>query len=323
MTLLLSEEDVRVVLDMPTALEAVEESFRRQASGDDWSHPRRRLELPNHTYLNYMAAADRVDGWMGAKLYSVARGSARFLIVLYRAGTGELAALIEADLLGQMRTGAATGVATQYMSRPDSQLVGILGTGVQARTQLEAVSNIRTLKRARAFGRDPLRRADFCRDMSQSLGFPVTPATTAEEAVREADIVITATRSAKPVLFGEWLSAGMHVNAVGANMAEKRELDSEAVNRAGIIAADSIEQAKIESGDLIHAFEGNTSRWDNVCELAEIVAGKLPGRTNPADITLFKSNGIATWDIAVAARVFERAEKQGVGRKIAFADPVR
>jgi ornithine cyclodeaminase/alanine dehydrogenase-like protein (mu-crystallin family) len=321
MTLLLTEDDVRILLDMPTTLEAVEESFRRQATGDDWSHPRQRLELPDRVYLNYMAAADRKDGWMGAKLYSVARGAARFIVVLYRAGTGELAALIEADYLGQMRTGAATGVATQYMARPDAQYAGIIGTGLQARTQLEAVANVRSLARARAFSRDPLRRADFCRDMSQKLGFPVTPATSAEEAVSEADIVITATRSAKPVLQGEWLAPGTHVNAMGANMASKRELEFDVVNRATTIAVDSVDQAKIESGDLIEAFGNDISRWDKVSELAQIISGKIPGRTSPSEITLFKSNGIAIWDIAVAARLLQRAEKENVGRKVQFGDP--
>ena len=316
MALVLSEDDVRILLDMPTALDAVEESFRRQAAGEGWSQPRRRLELPDRVLLNYMVAADRKGGWMGAKLYSVARGAAQFIVLLYRVGTGELVALIEADTLGQMRTGAASGIATKYMSRSDARLVGIIGTGWQARAQLEAVAQVRKLERVRAFGRDPLRRANFCRDMSERLAIPVTPATSAEEAVREAEIVITATTAVKPVVSGEWLAPGAHVNAMGSNMAHKHELESDAVGRATIIAVDSIEQAKIEAGDLIHAFGEDAARWSGVRELAEIVSGKLPGRNSPTDITLFKSNGIATWDIAVAARIFERAEKEGVGRSI-------
>jgi alanine dehydrogenase len=320
MTLLLTEEDVRVLLDMPTALEAVEESFRLQGAGDAWCHPRRRFEMPERVYLNYMAAADRHGEWMGAKLYTAARGGARFLVVLYRANTGELAALIEADFLGQMRTGAASGVATKYMSREDSRVAGILGTGLQARTQLEAIAQVRRFEVVRAFGRDPVRRADFCRDMSERLGLQVTPAASAEEAIRDADVVITATNSTKPVLFGAWLAPGTHINAMGANMAEKQELDGEAMTRADILAVDSIEQAHLESGDLIHAFGDDASRWQRVCELAQIVSGKLRGRGGAQEITLFKSNGIATWDIAVAGRVLQRAEKEDVGRKIAFGE---
>jgi ornithine cyclodeaminase/alanine dehydrogenase-like protein (mu-crystallin family) len=323
MTLLLTEEDVGAVLDMRMALEAVEESFRRQAAGEGWSHPRRRLELPDRVLLNYMAAADRKGGWMGAKLYSVARGRAAFVVLLYRADNGELAALLEADYLGQMRTGAATGVATRYMARQDARRVGIIGTGLQARTQLEAVSQVRPIDGIRAFGRDPARRTDFCSQMSQRLGLPVTPATSAEEAVEGADIVITATTAVQPVLFGAWLSPGTHVNVIGSNYARKSEIDADAVNRAAVLAVDSIEQAQIESGDLIQAFAGDASRWAGVCELAEIVSGKRPGRNSAEEITLFKSNGIAAWDVAVAARVLERAEAQDLGSRIPVGESPR
>jgi ornithine cyclodeaminase/alanine dehydrogenase-like protein (mu-crystallin family) len=320
MALLISEDDVRVLLDMPTALEAVEESCRLQAAGEGWSQPRRRLELPDRVFLNYMVAADRKGGWMGAKLYSVARGSAQFVVLLYRVGTGELVALIEADFLGQMRTGAASGIATKYMSRPDAHVAGIIGTGSQARTQLEAISYVRRLESVRAFGRDATRRADFCREMSERLDLPVTPAASAEEAVRDAEIVVTATTAVKPVVSGAWLAPGTHVNAMGSNMAQRRELESDAVDRAAIIAVDSIEQAKIEAGDLIQGFGENAARWTGVRELAEIVSGRLPGRNSSTDITLFKSNGLAGWDIAVAARIFERAERDGVGRRIPLGE---
>ncbi len=320
MTLMLTEEDVRVVLDMPTTIEAVEESFRRQAAGDSWPQPRRRFELPDRVFLNYMAAADRAGGWMGLKIYTVARGKARFVVLLYSATTGELAALIEADFLGQMRTGAATGIATKYMSRPDARFAGIIGTGLQARTQLQAIGEVRRFERVRAFGRDPVRRADFCSEMSQRLGMQIVPATSAEEAVRDADVVVTITNSIKPVLSAAWLAPGTHINAVGANFAFRRELEADVVSRASVIAVDSKEQAQMEAGDLIEPFKQDPSGWDRVCELAQIVSGKLPGRGGADQITLFKSVGIATWDIAVAARVFERAEHEGLGRQIPLGD---
>jgi alanine dehydrogenase len=301
-------------------LEAVEKSFRTQAAGESSLHPRRRFELPDRVFLNYMAAANRADGWMGLKIYTVARGAARFVVLLYRAATGELAAIIEADYLGQMRTGAATGVATKYMARADARFAGIVGTGLQARTQLRAVSEVRKLERIRAFGRDPVRRADFCQEMREQLGVPVVAASSAEEAVRDAEIVITMTNTIKPVVSGEWLAPGTHVNAAGANFAFRRELDGEAVSRAGIIAVDSKEQAQTEAGDLIEAFKEGHGSWERVCELAEIVSGKLPGRSDSEQIMLFKSIGIATWDIAVATRVFERAEHQGLGRQVPLGD---
>ena len=316
MTLLLSEKDVLATLDMATALDAVEESFRRQGAGQARSQPRRRLAMPDRVLLNYMAAGDDAGGWMGAKLYSVARGRAAFVVLLYRAATGELAAIVEADQLGRLRTGAATGIATKYMARADASSAGIVGTGGQARTQIEAVSRVRKLKSVRAFGRDAARRAVFCREMSAKLGVPFEPVSSAEEAVRGADIVITMTNSSTPVVSGAWLAPGTHLNAAGSNWAQKREIDEAAVMRAAVVATDSIEQAKMESGDLIQAFAADPTRWSRVIEVGEIVSGKNPGRTRADEITLFKSNGIAAWDIAVAARVFERAEKEGLGRQV-------
>jgi ornithine cyclodeaminase/alanine dehydrogenase-like protein (mu-crystallin family) len=238
--------------------------------------------------------------------------------LLYRADTGELAALIESDYLGQVRTGAASAVATKYMARPEARLLGIIGTGTQARTQLAAVSKVRKLTVIRAFGRDRGRLEKYCREMSDQLGTAVTPARSAEEAVAGAEIVITATTATNPVLSGAWLAPGTHINAIGANFAQKRELESDAVERAAIIAVDSIQQANIESGDLIQAFGDDNSRWQDVRELSEIVAGKRPGRKSPDQITLFKSNGIASWDLAVASRVYERAEREGVGTQLEF-----
>src|ERR1700751_3180094 len=154
MPVTLTEQDVRTLLDMPAAIRVVEESLQRQAAGDGWIHPRRRLALPERVFLNYMFAADQKAGWMGAKLYSVAHGVARFIVLLYRADSGELVALIEADYLGQVRTGAASAVATKYMARPEARVLGIIGTGTQARTQLAAVSKVRKLNVIHAFGRD-------------------------------------------------------------------------------------------------------------------------------------------------------------------------
>lgn len=318
MPLLLTEQDVRALLDMPAAIRAVEESLSRQSAGDGWIHPRRRLALPDRVFLNYMFAADQKSGWMGAKLYSVAHGVARFTVLLYRADSGELAAMIEADYLGQVRTGAASAVATKYMARPEARVLGIIGTGTQARTQLAAVSEVRPLESIRAFGRDRTRLEKYCREMSEALRKPVTPVASAEEAVGGADILITATTAMNPVVSGAWLAPGTHINAIGANFAQKRELEADAVDRAAIIAVDSIQQANIESGDLIQAFGDDNSRWQQVRELCEIVAGKRSGRKNPEQITLFKSNGIASWDLATGAYVFERAEKEGLGRKIEF-----
>ncbi len=316
MALLLSEADVRKLLTMPLALAAVEEGFKRLADGTAVLHMRQHLNLPEKTYLHYMAAADRIGGYMGMKIYTVVGGALRFLVPLYSIRTGEMVALVEANYLGQMRTGAASGVATKYMARPDASKVGVIGTGGQARTQLEAVTQVREIKRVRAFSRDPERRSAFAREMMHELGVPVEAVDSAEAAVREMDIVITATNSSRPVLTGTWLTPGTHINAIGANLPQKRELDDEAVSRAGLIVADSREQSMLEAGDLIRAFGDDPGKWSLVRELAEVVAGGTAGRTSPRQITLFKSNGIAIEDVMAAARVYEAAREKNVGREL-------
>ncbi|HLX00258.1 MAG TPA: ornithine cyclodeaminase family protein [Candidatus Acidoferrales bacterium] len=316
MTLLLSESDVRELLTMPEAVAAVEEVMRRQAAGLAIVHPRHRLELPDKGFLHYMAGADVSAGLVGMKLYTSVRGALRFLVPLYRSTTGELIALIEADYLGLMRTGAASGVATRYMARADARTVGIIGTGHQAAGQVEGVAAVRKLAKVRVYGRDAERRARFAAEMSESIGVSVEPARSAEEAVRGADIVVTATTANRAVVEGAWLAPGTHINAVGANFPQKRELDDAVVARASRIAVDFIEQAKMEAGDLIQAFAGDAARWNSVHELAEIISNKIPGREGAEEITLFKSSGIAIWDVAVGARVVELAVARGIGKKI-------
>jgi ornithine cyclodeaminase/alanine dehydrogenase-like protein (mu-crystallin family) len=218
--------------------------------------------------------------------------------------------------LGQLRTGAASGVATKYLARADAKVAAILGSGGQAKTQLEAVATVRKLDSARAYGRDPERRAKFCEEMTQRLGIPVTPAASSAEAVRGAQIVTTATTSPKPVLSGADLSPGVHINAIGANHAHKRELDDAAIAKADVIFVDSLDQSKQEAGDLILPFEKQPQRWETVHELADLVGGKATGRTTDAQITLFKSNGIAAWDLAVAVIVYRLAVERHLGREL-------
>ena len=316
MAILLTEADVKGLLTMPLAIAAVEDSFRRLADQSAIVHSRQRLHIPGKSYLHYMAAADATGGYMGLKIYSSAREGLRFIVPLFHVTTGDLVALIEADYLGQVRTGAASGVATKLMSRADSRVVGIIGTGLQARTQLEAIASVRKVDEVRACGRDAKRRADFAAEMTERLKVPVKAAGSAEEAVRDADIVITSTTSTNPVLEGKWLKPGVHINAIGANFPQKRELDAEAVEKCDVIAVDSREQSKQEAGDLIHVFGADASRWERVRELADIVGGKTAGRTDAKQITLFKSNGIAIEDIVVAERIYELARARKIGREI-------
>ncbi|HWG58809.1 MAG TPA: ornithine cyclodeaminase family protein [Candidatus Acidoferrales bacterium] len=316
MPLLLNESDVQAILTMPLALEAVENSFRRLAEGSAILHARQRLHLPGKSYLHYLAAGDSAAGYMGLKIYTSSRQGLRFLIPLFAAQSGDFAALIEAGYLGQMRTGAATGLATRLMAREDASIAAIIGTGSQARTQIEAIVLVRKVEEIRAYSRDARRREQFAAEMTERLRVPVKAVSSAEEAVRGAGIVITATTSAEPVLEERWIEPGMHIAAIGANFAHKRELDAAAVKRCNRIVADSRAQAREEAGDLIQVFGTDDRQWESVAELAEVVTGKIAGRKSPDEITFFKSTGVATEDIAVAARVYEIARRRGIGRRM-------
>jgi len=316
MTLHVSESEVRALLTMPMAVEAVEDISRKQANSEVIVHPRRRFEFPGSHFFHYMAAADYSAGFIAMKQYTYVRGKLRFLVPLYEMGTGELVALIEADYMGQLRTGAASGVATKYLARRDARVAAIIGTGGQAKTQLEAVAAVRRLDSVNVFGRDPQKREEFCKEMSQRIGIAVRPAASAAEAVRGAHIVCTATTAVQPVVNGADLTSGVHINAIGANHAHKRELDDEAVASADVIVVDSVEQSRQEAGDLIIAFHGDESCWTGVKRLSDVVAGKNGGRTSDTEVTLFKSNGIASWDLAVAMKVYRAARERGLGREL-------
>lgn len=318
MTLHITEADVLQVLTMPIALEAVEEISRKQATGEVVNHPRRRFELPSGGFFHYMAAADFAAGFLAMKQYTFVRGKMRFLVPLYEIASGDLVAMIEADAMGQLRTGAASGVATKYLACRDASVAAIIGTGGQARTQLEAIAAVRKLSSARVYGRNPDRRKRFAEEMSKKIGVPVEPAQSSSEAARGAHIICTATTASQPVLLGADLSSGIHINAIGANHAHKRELDDEAVAAADVIVVDSIEQSRQEAGDLIIAFKGDEICWTGVKKLSEVVAAKASGRTSDTEVTLFKSNGIAAWDLAVAMRVYALAREKGLGHPLPF-----
>jgi len=318
MTLHINEAEVRQLLTMPMAVTAVEEISRKQAECAVAVHPRRRFDLPGGGFFHHMAALDREAGFVATKQYTFVLGQLRFLVSLFDTTTGELSALIEADFMGQQRTGAASGVATKYLAKKTARIAGIIGTGGQAKTQLEAINSVRLLESAYVYSRDPQRRFQFCEEMSERLGIPVYPGESASAVARTADVVSTATTSSQPVLLGKDLMTGLHVNAIGANHAHKRELDDAAIAKANLIFVDSLAQSRQEAGDLILPFEQQPQKWEQVRELADLVAGRAPGRTSDTQITLFKSNGIASWDLAVAMKVYALAVENKLGRELPF-----
>jgi len=317
MAIFLTESDVEKLLSMSDALAAVEYALRDFGNGDAQNQPRQRVRAPRGV-LHVMPAGWFARGYMGYKAYTAFRGGARFYFYLFDSNTGEYLAIIAADKLGQMRTGAASGVATKFLARRDAKTAGIIGTGWQAESQLQAVCAARALEKVKCFSRDETRRAKFAEKMAARLNIPIEPVASAQDAVVESDIVIAITTAAQPVVNGEWLKAGAHVNAAGSNWTTRREVDSTAVKRAHAIFADSVAQAKIEAGDLNQAVSENVIGWHQVQELSALVSSRATGRIGDDDITLFKSCGIALEDVAVGALVYERARAQGIGIELPF-----
>lgn len=316
MSILLRESDVEKLATMEVAIEAVEEAFRLQGEKKADNAPRRRSRI-DHGMLHVMSASLPTLGYAGLKSYTSVAGTTRFVVLLYRAD-GQLAAVIEADKLGQMRTGAASAVATKYMARPESSKLGVFGTGLQARSQVEAICAVRPIQSISVYSKTPEKRQAFCQEMSRVVGAELHPAASPEEAVRGMDIVVTATDSKEPVFSAGWLSEGAHINAVGANFLVRQELDVETVRRSACVVVDSVEQARLEAGDLARAAEAEAFYWEDAQELGVVVIGEFPGREDASEITLFESQGIALEDVALAARVFERAVKAGVGERLPF-----
>jgi ornithine cyclodeaminase/alanine dehydrogenase-like protein (mu-crystallin family) len=315
MALYLTEDHVRDLLPMEVCVGAVEAAFTHWGEGRATNRPRSRVAMGG-SMLHLLTAASEPLDRMAAKVYATSPRGARFVVLLFDAASSELLAIVEADRLGQMRTGAASGIATRRLARPDAQILGVLGSGWQARSQVEAIASTRRLREVRAWSRDRGRLIDFCAEVVKLTGVPVRPAVSAEAAVHGADIVVTATSSPEPVLRGAWLSPGTHVNAIGSNRADRREIDADAVQRSDLIVVDSREQARLEAGDLLLATPGpgQPAPLDRAVELVEIVAGRHPGRQGERQITLFKSLGIGLEDLATASAVYDRAIAAGAGR---------
>ncbi len=303
-----TEKQVQEAISMPEAMDLVERMLLRLAAGRAVNHPRRRVAMESRTLLHYMAGGDNENGLVGIKVYASnpAVGAPDFRVLLFDSNTAQLLAEIEANILGQIRTGAASGVATRHLARQDASRVAIFGSGFQAETQLEAVSCARKLERARVFSRKSERRQAFAERMSERLNLSVTATQSPEEALDGADIVITVTNARSPVFPGRLLRPGTHINAAGSNHVLRREIDGDAVRMASLIAVDSMEQARMEAGDLTQAEKDGVFDWSEACELHDVLAGNRTGRTSAEQITLFVSQGLAVEDIAMADFLYRK-----------------
>jgi alanine dehydrogenase len=310
--LYLTEDDVQRLVNVKDAIAALEMLFNTWIDPATVNLPRQRARIGKGSF-NLMGAAWGAGDTFGLKAY-YGVGGGRFHVLIYSSRDGSLRGMIEADHLGRMRTGAASGLATGLLANPEARTLGVIGAGRQALTQVEAVCAVRKIETVRVFARTAEHRETFAKAIERTLHVAAKPAPSAEAAIGDADVVVTITKSAEPVLRANWLKSGVHVNAAGANAAERCEVDAETVLRATVRATDHLAQARLEAGEYRDLVAAGRLKWQDIAELGDLLAGKAPGRRGPADITLFKSLGIALEDIAFADLIVRRAHEQGAGR---------
>lgn len=312
MAIYLSEDDVRAVLTTAMAMEGVESAHRELAMGQGLDTPRARTRLPQ-TVLHILQGALPAQGIIGYKAYTSNRSGNRFLVHLFDAASGNLRAVLAADFLGMMRTGAASGVAAKYLACPDSRVAGVFGSGWQAEGHVRALCAALPLERIKVWGRNAERLAEFCARLSAATGVAVVPAASAEDTVRGSDVVGTVTTAAQPLFDADWLSPGTHINAAGSNALIRQELSEATIRRCGVVCVDTVATALAEAGDLQPLLEKGRLHVRQLVELGDVLVGRHNGRQSADEITLFESQGLAIQDLAVAARVLAAAEAAGLG----------
>lgn len=319
--LYLTEADVQRLVTVKDAIATLELMFETWRDPATINLPRQRAQIGKGSF-NLMGAALGASEIFGLKAYLGAPGG-RFHVLLYSSRDGSLKAMIEADHLGRMRTGAASGLATKILANQDARTLGVIGGGRQALTQVAAVCAVRKIDTVRVFTRTAEHRNAFAKEIERKLRVAAEPVTTGEAAIGDADVVIIITKSAEPVLRANWLKSGVHVNAAGANSASRREVDAETVLRATVRATDQVAQARVEAGEYCDLVAAGRLQWSDIVELGDILTEKIPGRRGPHDITLYKSLGIALEDIAFADLIWRRAVERGVGKAMPYGAGTR
>jgi ornithine cyclodeaminase/alanine dehydrogenase-like protein (mu-crystallin family) len=317
MPTILSEREVGTLLTIEDALDAVESAFEGLGTGENTNQPRRRVNSPGSRLQLMGAACPGVDG-TGAKVYNTSGGETRFLVAVFDESTGGLRGLLEADTLGRLRTGAASGVATDYLAREDATSLGLIGTGSQAGDQVRAVASVRDIEVVRAYSSTLEHRESFAAEMDEELDATVEAVDSAAETVGDADIVTTITSSTESVFDDEDIGDGVHINAVGSNSLVRQEIPTRTVVGADRLVVDSLDQAKLEAGDLTTALELGYVTWEGIHELGDVVAGHAPGRRDDSEVTLFESLGLAAQDVSLAVRALEYAESEHVGLDVSM-----
>ncbi len=312
MAIFLSENDVKQLLTVTMAIDAVESAHRDLANGLAQDTPRARTRLPQ-TVLHMLQGALPAQGVIGYKAYTTNRSGNRFLVHLFDSASGVLQAVIEADYLGMIRTGAASAVAAKYLARPESSVAGVFGSGWQAEGHIRAICAAFPLKQVKVCGRQPEKLNSFCAHLQEMTGVEMLPTLSPEMTVRDSDLVGTVTTAVTPLFDAEWLEPGTHINAAGSNALIRQELSEAAVKRCAVVCVDSIPTALAEAGDLLPLLEKGRLHSRQLIELGDVMIGRRSGRQNAGDITLFESQGMAIQDLALGVRLLAAAREQGLG----------
>ncbi len=315
MALFLSENDVKQLLTVEMALEGVESAHRDLALGQAIDVPRARTRLPQTT-LHMLQGGLPAQGVLGYKAYTSNRSGNRFLVHLFDAASGRLKAVIEANYLGMIRTGAASGIAARWLARPDAKVAGVFGAGWQAEGHVRGICAALPLQRVKVYSRNGEKLAAFCARLSQLTGVAIEPANSPEQVVRGSDLIGTVTTASQPLFDAEWLEAGVHINAAGSNSLIRQELSEATVRRCELICVDAVATALAEAGDLLPLLEKGRLHSRALIELGDVIVGRQSGRKSADDVTLFESQGMAIQDLAVAVRLVAAAEAAGVGLEI-------
>ena len=301
----ITEQMVTDNLRVPAVIREVRAALTDQAQGRAENMPRRRLRVGG-SLLHMLAASWEARGVYGQKIYSVTPNGPEFYVLLFPVD-GSQGVFIEADKLGQLRTGSATGVASKALARPDSRVLGVIGSGYQMRSQVEAVCHELPIERVQVWSPTEENRLKFAAQMTVRLGKPVLAVDSAEEAVEGADVINVLTTSREPVLEARHLRPGVHVNAAGSNRVGQQEIHADVIGAASLVVTDDLEQAKLESGDLVPATDAGVIDWSKVRRLADVVAE--PPARGESDITFFKSHGLGLWDVAAAVALLEELDQ--------------
>ncbi|MQG64037.1 MAG: ornithine cyclodeaminase family protein [SAR202 cluster bacterium] len=315
MALFLKDEDVAQCVTMDAMLEAIESMQRQYGDGQAHNMTRRKI-IADSGMLSVMGGGLFHQGLLGVKTYTVVKGSYSFQVSLYDANTGELLLYTQANRLGQLRTGATTGVAVKHLANPEDATVGIIGTGGQAPTQLEALSKVRGIKKIKAYSRTQERREEFARRMTDTMGVEVSAATSNEDAVRDCDIVLCIAATMDPVVEADWLKDGSTLIGAGPTTWRAREVDEAVITRAGKLIVDSTEQAAIEAGDLCSAVDKGIIQWSKVHELRHVVSGAVTGRDSNDQVVYAKIMGTGVADVAAAKLAYDSAKAAGLGTEM-------